>query len=144
MDTDSAHFLLKYPQFIDNVDTNLQNEFNSLVDKHFESGIKISGIWVKEGFFTKGTYIGEKCYLLYDSLKNTHLTHMKGLNSYFQQQFITQNIDIKQLPNISYNLFYKAPDYTIYKSSNNKDIFSNYIPIKRYFISPTGSLPLKL
>ena len=144
MDTDSAHFLLKYPQFIDNVDTNLKDEFNSLVDKHFESGVKISGIWVQEGFFNKGTYIGEKCYSLYDSKKDTYLTHMKGLNSFFQQQFIKQNIDIKQLPNITYNLFYKAPDYTIYKTSNSKDIFSNYIPIKRYFVSATGSLPLKL
>jgi len=144
MDTDSAHFLLHHSKFEDNVDENLRDEFNSLVDKHFESGKKISGIWVKEGFFTKANYIGEKCYLLYNANEHTYLTHMKGLNNFFQQQFIKQNIDIKKVSNITYNIFYKAPDYTIYKTSNNKNIFTNYIPIKRYFVSATGSLPLTL
>jgi hypothetical protein len=144
MDTDSAHFLLKEPNFVDNVDENIRHEFILNVDKHFESGPKISGVWVNEGFYTSAQYIGEKSYILRNSDQNTYLTHMKGLNRFFQKQFIEQNIDIKNVTGITYNIFYKSPDYTIFKSSMSKDIFSNYIPIKRYFISASGSLPLKL
>lgn len=150
MDTDSSHFLLKHPKFIDNVDENLQYEFQLLFNKHFESGNKISGIWVQEGFFTKANYIGEKCYILYNENenknenKNDNISHMKGLNNFFQKQFIEKNIAPKMLPNIAYNLFYKSPDFTLYKASYTKNIFTNYFPIKRYFVSATGSLPLKL
>jgi hypothetical protein len=144
MDTDSAHFLLKHPKFEDNVDDNLRSEFISLLSKHFESGPKTSGIWVYEGFYTAAQYIGEKCYILRNSDNNTFLSHMKGLNTYFQNQFIHQNIDIKKMTGIDYNIFYKSSDFTIYKSFMTKDIFSNYVPIKRYFVSHSGSLPLKI
>ncbi len=144
MDTDSAHFLLHHSQFEDNVDENLRSEFIALLPKHFESGSKISGVWVYEGFYTAAQYIGEKCYVLQNSLENTSLSHMKGLNHFFQNQFINQNINIKNMTGINYNIFYKSPDFTIFKSAMSKDIFSNYIPIKRYFVSSSGSLPLKL
>jgi DNA polymerase elongation subunit (family B) len=117
MDTDSAHFLLKEPNFVDNVDENIRHEFILNVDKHFESGPKISGVWVNEGFYTSAQYIGEKSYILRNSDQNTYLTHMKGLNRFFQKQFIEQNIDIKNVTGITYNIFYKSPDYTIFKSS---------------------------
>jgi len=144
MDTDSAHFLVRHQNFAENVDTNLREEFKFQFDKHFETGDKISGIWVQEGFYNSAQYIGEKCYILYDTDQNTHLSHMKGLNTFFQQKFNEQKIDIKKYTNISYNIFFKSPDYAIYKVHMNKDIFSNYLPIKRYFVSATGSLPLKL
>ncbi len=74
MDTDSAHFLLQHKEFEKNVDENLREEFVFLFDKHFETGNKISGIWVEEGFFDTGRYIGEKSYIL--SNQNTTLSHM--------------------------------------------------------------------
>lgn len=143
MDTDSAHFLLSSPEFIDNVDTNLQNEFTALFPKHFEHS-KISGIWVKEGFYTSAHYIGEKSYLLRDDTQNTFLTHMKGLSKYFQTKFMQENVNINVTPNISYNLFQKSSDFVIFKSSMTKNIFTNYLPLKRYFIHAGGSLPLKV
>lgn len=144
MDTDSAHFLVKYKNFIDNVDSNLQPIFKRLYNKHFETGNKISGIWVEEGFFNSGNYIGEKCYTLFNEDKTISVTHMKGLNSNFQNRFVKENIDKNIYPFISYNNFLKTADFIIYKSYFTKNIFSNYVPIKRYFISFTGSLPLKL
>jgi hypothetical protein len=39
---------------------------------------------------------------------------------------------------------HKSPDFAIYKTYMNKNLFSNYIPIKRYFVYAAGSLPLKI
>jgi hypothetical protein len=142
MGTDSAHFLVKHKRFEDNVDENLKVKFSALYDKHFETGDKISGIWVEEGFFNSGEYIGEKSYKL--SNENHTLTHMKGLNSMFQKKFVDENIDPYKNPNISYNIMYKSPDFAIYKTYMNKNLFSNYVPIKRYFVYAAGSLPLKI
>jgi hypothetical protein len=142
MDTDSAHFLVKHKNFEDNVDDNLKLEFNSLFNKHFEKGNKISGIWVEEGFFNSATYNGEKSYVLYS--ENKILSHMKGLNTMFQKKFVTENIVPSEKPNISYNIMYKSPDFAIYKTYMNKNLFTNYIPIKRYFVHAAGSLPLKI
>jgi len=142
MDTDSAHFLVKHKRFEDNVDENLKAQFSALYDKHFETGNKISGIWVVEGFFNSGEYIGEKSYKL--SNENHTLTHMKGLNSMFQKKFVDENIDPYKTPCISYHIMFKSPDFAIYKTFMNKDLFSNYVPIKRYFVCPAGSLPLNI
>ena len=143
MDTDSAHFMVKHENFADNVDENLKNEFNCLYNKHFETGEKISGIWVIEGYFKTGQYIGEKCYILTGDDNHT-LTHMKGLNNMFQAKFVTENNNLKEKPYVSYNIMYKSPDFAIYKTYMSKNIFANYIPIKRYFISAAGSLPLNI
>jgi hypothetical protein len=142
MDTDSAHFLLKHKNFVDNVDIKFQNTFTFLYDKHFESGSKISGIWVEEGFYSCGQYLGEKCYKLTNN--NQILIHMKGLNTYFQNQYHKNNIDVSKLPVIVYNIFTKTSDFIILKSYQSKDLFSNFIPIKRYFVHDSGSFPLKL
>lgn len=144
MDTDSAHFLVKHKLFADNVDANLRHKFNLEYDKHFDSGQKISGIWVQEGFFQQANYIGEKSYLLSNLNDDNHLTHMKGLNSQFQEQFYKYKIDHTKNPYISYNMFYKSPDFLIFKTYMNKNLFTNYVPIKRYFVCAAGSLPLKL
>ncbi len=71
------------------------------------------------------------------------LTHMKGLNATFQKEYHEKNIDPKKLPFLAYNIFFKAPDFLIFKTHMCKNIFSNYVPNKRYFVSSTGSLPLK-
>ncbi len=143
MDTDSAHFLVKHENFVDNVDSQLQLSFMNLFNKHFETGSKISGIWVQEGFFEYGEYIGEKSYKLKHS-NNKSLIHMKGLNSYFQNTLSSQTIDLQTNPCIAYNLFMKSPDFLLFKVHMSKDLFSNYVPIKRYFVCANGSLPLKL
>jgi hypothetical protein len=142
MDTDSAHFLVKHRKFEDNVDDNLKKSFISLFDKHFESGPKISGIWVEEGFFTSGQYIGEKSYVLSNSEKT--LTHMKGLNTVFQNKFVEESINLEKQTCISYNIMEKSSDFAIYKTYMNKNLFKNYIPLKRYFVCANGSLPLKI
>ena len=145
MDTDSAHFLVKYKNIEENVDPSLRPLFKSLFTKHFENGSnKISGVWVEEGFYECGEYLAEKCYRLYNKSNKTYLTHMKGLNSNFQKQFHEQNIDYKKLPYLAYNIFFKSPDFVIFKTHMSKNIFSDYVPNKRYFVSSTGSLPLKL
>jgi len=144
MDTDSAHFLLKFPNFIDNVDPNLQHSFHRQFDKHFDSGSKLSGIWVHENIFDNGNYLGEKSYDLYNDDDNHVVTHMKGLNKQFQAQFHNEGIDTKQYPIISCNLFFKSPDFTLFKVNIHKSLFENFAPIKRYFISSFGSVPLKL
>jgi hypothetical protein len=141
MDTDSAHFLLKHEKFEDNVDENLRQQFIDLKGKHFEE-FKLSGIWVEEGFFNSGQYIGEKSYVL--SCENKTLSHMKGLNSMFQNKFVTENIDHVENPVISYNIMHKSPDFAIYKTYMSKNLFNNYIPLKRYFVYAAGSLPLKI
>ena len=141
MDTDSAHFLLKHKQFIDNVSPMLQASFLKDEHKHFETGPKISGIWVHEGFFECGEYIGEKSYRLYNLTDEDYLTHMKGLNKQFQQQYHTQNISKLQYPIISYNYFQKSPEFVIFKTFISKNIFSSYIPIKRCFLTNVGSIP---
>jgi len=69
---------------------------------------------------------------------------MKGLNSMFQKKFVTEGIDPVEKPNISYHIMHKSPDFAIYKTYMNKNLFSNYIPIKRYFVCAAGSLPLKI
>jgi len=144
MDTDSAHFLVKHKDFVDNVDDNYKAIFQRLYNKHFDSGNKISGIWVQEGFFDKARYIGEKSYLLFNSDNSTYLAHMKGLNQPFQRQFVEQNIDPKHTSVINYNIFQKTSDFMILKTSMSKNLFDNYVPIKRYFVKATGSLPLTL
>jgi hypothetical protein len=143
MDTDSAHFLLKHKNFIDNVDENLKPIFQKLFNKHFETGNKISGIWVEEGFYDMGEYIGEKCYKLFNKDNNIYITHMKGLNTFFQKKYVDENIDLNKLPFINFNIFVKSPDFIIYKSFAGKNLFANYIPNKRYFVHSHGSLPLK-
>jgi hypothetical protein len=143
MDTDSAHFLLKHKNFKDNVDTNLQPMFLKLFNKHFESGNKISGVWVEEGFYDMGEYIGEKCYKLFNKDNNIYVTHMKGLNPFFQKKYVDENINLKELPFINFSIFFKSPDFIIYKCFAGKNLFSNYIPNKRYFVHSHGSLPLK-
>jgi len=144
MDTDSAHFLLKNKNFIDNVDENLKQEFELLFDKHFDTGNKISGIWVQENFFEKAEYLGEKSYVLFNRDNIQYTTHMKGLNTKFQQIFFEQKIRPDITPTISFNNFYKSPEFVIFKTHMSKNIFINFGPIKRYFVSPNGSLPLKL
>jgi len=143
MDTDSAHFLMKYAKFEDNVDQTLRADFLAMYDKHFETGNKISGVWVEEGFFNTAEYLGEKCYRLFDDFNKTkYITHMKGLNAYFQTQYHTNNVNPKQMPYLSYNNFFKAPDFLIFKTHMSKNLFTNYVPNKRYFISASGSIPL--
>ena len=144
MDTDSAHFLLKNRQLEDNVSPFLRPLFKSQMNKHFECGTKMSGIWVEEGFYECGEYLAEKCYRLYNKNNAQYLTHMKGLNTSFQKEYHECNIDPKKTPFLAYNIFFKSPDFLIFKSHMSKNIFSNYVPNKRYFISATGSLPLKL
>jgi hypothetical protein len=145
MDTDSAHFLVKYAKFEDNVDSCLRSKFLSLYNKHFESGNKISGIWVEEGFFDTGEYLGEKCYRLFnESNRDIYITHMKGLNTYFQNEYHKNNIDSTKFPYLSYNNFFKSPDFLIFKTHMSKNLFTNYVPNKRYFVSATGSLPLRM
>jgi len=143
MDTDSAHFLLKNNSFEENVDVNLRENFIKEFPKHFETGNKISGIWVHEGTFDNGEYLGEKSYKLCTK-ENKFITHMKGLNKEFQNKYVKENIDIKKNPYIAYNIFLKSPDFIIFKSYMSKNLFSNFVPIKRYFVSSLGSLPLKL
>jgi len=140
-DTDSAHFALKNKNFIDNVDPDFRPQFARLYDKHFDTGKKISGIWVIEGYYKSGNYIGEKCYQLSDN--NEYLSHMKGLNNFFQKQIQKEHILIEKYPYINYNIFMKSSDFLIYKCFMSKNLFSNYIPIKRYFVFARGSLPLK-
>ena len=120
MDTDSAHFLLQHKKFQDNVDDNLKLAFQQLFNKHFETGNKLSGIWVHEGYFTSAEYIGEKSYKLINKTDNNYLTHMKGLNSDFQTQYVTENIDKQTTPAIGYNIFFKSPDFIIFKTHMSK------------------------
>jgi hypothetical protein len=84
MDTDSAHILVKHKKLVENVRPRLRDKFLTLYNKHFETRPKINGIWVEEGFFENGEYLGEKCYRLYNSSNSNYLTHMKGPNSFFQ------------------------------------------------------------
>jgi len=144
MDTDSAHFLLHRPTFVDNVDPHLQEEFKALFNKHFDCGPKISGVWVHENFFENATYFDEKCYYLYNHSNDQYITHMKGLSSQFQKQFVEQNVDMEKTPVINYNIFFKSPDFLLFKSNISKSLFKSWIPSKRYFVCGSGSLPLKL
>lgn len=144
MDTDSAHFLLKHKLFIDNVDPNLQESFKKNFDNHFETGPNPSGIWVIENYFEVGQYIGEKSYKLSNESDSHFLTHMKGLNSHMQSTFARESIDIEKQKIIKFHIFTKSPDFQLCKSYMSKNIFGNYLPLKRYFVSSSGSLPLKL
>ena len=38
----------------------LETFFNEQFNKHFESGCKMSGIWVEEGFYECGEYLTQK------------------------------------------------------------------------------------
>ena len=143
MDTDSAHFIIKHKTFEENVDDHLRQEFLSLYNKHFETGSKLSGIWVEEGFFTNAEYLAEKCYRLYNNNDNVYLTHMKGLNQHFQQEYHLKNINPKETPYLSYNLFFKSPDFVIFKQHIKKKMFLDFVPNKRYFVSAAASFPLK-
>jgi len=145
MDTDSAHFLVKHKSLEENVNPQLRPLFKEFFTKHFETGSKkISGIWVEEGFYECGEYLGEKCYRLYNKSDNIYLTHMKGLNATFQKEYHEKNYDPKKFPFLAYNIFFKSPDFLIFKTHMSKNIFSNYVPNKRYFVSASGSLPLKM
>jgi hypothetical protein len=57
---------------------------------------------------------------------------------------VTENIDHVENPVISYNIMHKSPDFAIYKTYMSKNLFNNYIPLKRYFVYAAGSLPLKI
>jgi len=144
MDTDSAHFLLKHPKFSDNVDPEFQEEFTASFNTHFESGGQLSGIWVEEGFFTNAEYLGEKCYRLYNEDNDYYVTHMKGLNANFQKQYHLQNIDPTKFPCIAFNRFVKSSDFILFKTNMSKNLFTNFIPNKRYFILSNGSIPLSI
>lgn len=144
MDTDSAHFLVQNKQIEKNVDINLQSAFLADFDKHFETGEKISGIWVQEGFFKQGKYLGEKCYYLFNDPTEPFLTHIKGLNHHFQTQIQSKNIDLQNNCCISYNTFQKTADFLILKTHVNKNISTFFVPLKRYFVCSDGSLPLKI
>lgn len=144
MDTDSAHFLLKHNNLADNVHDTLKQEFLLQLPKHFDCGPKLSGVWVHEHDFEHAEYLGEKSYHLYNSNNEIYLTHMKGLNKKFQDQFHHEKINPSEYPAISYNNFFKSPDFILYKANISKNLFKNFIPIKRYFVSSDCSLPLKL
>jgi len=143
MDTDSAHIALHHSTFEDNIDPEFRNDFLRLYHSNFE-GVELAGIWVNEGFFTSARYIGEKSYVLYNSVTNKVVSHMKGLSTYFQTRFVNENPNTAQYPYINYNIFQKTPDFVIFKTNMSKNLFSNYVPIKRYFVCASGSLPLKL
>jgi hypothetical protein len=68
---------------------------------------------------------------------------MKGLNSYFQNKFHKEITDSKKKPYLSFNIFFKSPDFLIFKTHMSKNLFTNYVPNKRYFVSALGSLPLR-
>jgi hypothetical protein len=144
MDTDSAHFLVKHKQLKDNVDADIRFIFEAQFKKHFETGNKISGIWVEEGFYECAEYIAEKCYRLYNIKNTNYLTHMKGLNANFQKEYHEKNIDRKRTAYLAFNQFFKSSDFIIFKTHMSKNIFNNYVPNKRYFVSPTGSMPLRM
>jgi len=144
MDTDSAHILLHHSKLHENVDDHLREDFLDSYKKHFEEGHKVSGIWVAEGFFTSAHYIGEKSYVLSNPSTEKTVTHMKGLNRNFQERFVKENINTALFPHINFNIFQKTHDFIIYKSHMSKDLFTNYLPCKRYFVHASGSLPLKL
>lgn len=143
MDTDSLHLCLQHENLLDNIDLNLQSSFIANIPKHFDSGPKLSGVWVIENIFKWGNYIGEKCYILKKN-DQEYLTHMKGLNTSFQNKFVENQIDISKTSCINYHIFFKSPDFTLFKTFMSKDLFSNYLPVKRYFVFHGGSFPLQL
>jgi len=106
MDTDSAHFLVKHKILQENVSHNLKPVFNKQFNKHFESGSKMSCIWVEEGFNECGEYQAEKCYRLYNTRDDKYMTHMRGLNTTFQKEYHESNIDPKKFPFLVYNIFF--------------------------------------
>lgn len=144
MDTDSAHFLLHQPKLVDNIDNHLRQEFTSMIEKHFDSGTKLSGVWVHENFFNNANYFGEKSYHLFNNTDERYITHMKGVSSNFQNKFVQEKINIKHMPVIKYNIFFKSPDFVIFKTNMSKSLFNNFAPNKRYYVCSTGSLPLNL
>ena len=77
MDTDSAHFFVKHKILQENVTHHLKLFFNEQFNKHFESGSKMSGIWVEKGFYECGEYLAEKCYRLDNKSDDKYITLMK-------------------------------------------------------------------
>jgi hypothetical protein len=69
---------------------------------------------------------------------------MKGLNQYFQHQFVQKRIDPQKNSVINYNIFQKSNDGLIFKIFVSKNLFQTYVPCKRYFVTATGSLPLNM
>jgi hypothetical protein len=69
---------------------------------------------------------------------------MKGLNQYFQHQFVHNNIDPQKTPVINYNIFQKSNDSLIFKTFVSKNLFQTYVPSKRFFVTASGSIPLKI
>jgi len=59
-------------------------------------------------------------------------------------RIVTENNNPKEKPYVSYNIMHKSPDFAIYKTYMSKNLFANYLPVKRYFISAAGSLPLNI
>lgn len=143
MDTDSAHILVCRENLVENIDEEFRQSFLQSFEKHFEK-FKLAGIWVNEGFFTKAHYIGEKSYVLFNTETNKTISHMKGLNQRFQERFVNEKIDPSIFSCISYNIFQKTSDFVIFKTNMSKNLFQNYVPIKRYFVCASGSLPLKI
>ena len=41
---------------------------------------------------------------------------MKGLNATFQKEYHESNIDPKKFPFLAYNIFFKSPDFLIFKT----------------------------
>jgi len=62
----------------------------------------------------------------------------------FQSKFVSESVDPESQPCISYNNFQKSSDFAIYKTYMSKNLFQNYVPLKRYFVCATGSLPLNI
>ena len=91
-------FFFKHPNIVENVDSNLQQSFSLYFDKHFETGNKISGIWVTEGTFENAEYLGEKSYYLFNTDDAKYLTHMKGFKTSFQQSYHEEKVNIKEKP----------------------------------------------
>ena len=82
--------------------------------------------------------------MLSNDSNSSYVAHMKGLNQHFQNQFVQQKIDPNEYPIIQYNIFQKTQDCLILKTCVSKNLFQTYVPIKRFFINATGSLPLKI
>jgi len=53
---------------------------------------------------------------------------MKGSNATFQKEYHESNIDPKKFPFLAYNIFFKSPDFLIFK--NSYDFFRSTIENK--------------
>jgi hypothetical protein len=98
MDTDSAHILVKHYKLIDNVDHTLQEEFSLLFNKHFETGPKLSGIWVEEGFYEMGEFLGATfCHLRlqYKKIKTIFVSPKRIYKSSLYESALARQIYFK-------------------------------------------------